>query len=373
MKRLDNYVKMIGGVSSSITVATKASRTAAVASAGFAAGAAAAAVASAVDETTDPAVAGAAARAREAAIRAVDIARRVEVAGVNEERISREVIILRAAQRVAQDAEDTALEELQVAARAGAGEAESRQLREALVAARERAAAALTALTVETNADIAARNTTRGLLAEVGAAIQAASAAAAAVDVAANAPAAVAREVAVAIEQANAAATEAGNAVQAVAEVLAAADDALGGAAQGRAAAAMAAAARAAASAMAAAARAAAAAAAPGAGPAAAQPAAPAPPAPIPQAVYYDSGPAEPTSFNVSVYRTKDGKDSFVGSKPAYPSTSVKSILDGLKQSGETVIVSSGEQFVKSLNGKETYSTLGNLHLKYESVKFFVL
>ena len=99
----------------------------------------------------------------------------------------------------------------------------------------------------------------------------------------------------------------------------------------------------------------------------------PAPPAPAPQAVYYDSGPAEPTSFNVSVYRTKDGKDSFVGTRPAYPSTSVKTILDGLKQSGETVIVSSGEQFVKSLNGKETYSTLGNLRLKSESVKFFVL
>ena len=98
-----------------------------------------------------------------------------------------------------------------------------------------------------------------------------------------------------------------------------------------------------------------------------------APPAPAPQAVYYDSGPAEPTSFNVSVYRTKDGKDSFVGTRPAYPSTSVKTILDGLKQSGETVIVSSGEQFVKSLNGKETYSTLGNLRLKSESVKFFVL
>jgi hypothetical protein len=95
--------------------------------------------------------------------------------------------------------------------------------------------------------------------------------------------------------------------------------------------------------------------------------------APTPQAVYYDSGPAEPTSFNVSVYRTKDGKDSFVGTRPAYPSTSVKTILDGLKQSGETVIVSSGEQFVKSLNGKETYSTLGNLRLKSESVKFFVL
>ena len=78
----------------------------------------------------------------------------------------------------------------------------------------------------------------------------------------------------------------------------------------------------------------------------------PAPPAaaPAPQAVYYDSGPAEPTSFNVSVYRTKDGKDSFVGTRPAYPSTSVKTILDGLKQSGETVIVSSGEQFVKSLH-----------------------
>jgi hypothetical protein len=108
---------------------------------------------------------------------------------------------------------------------------------------------------------------------------------------------------------------------------------------------------------------------------AAAGPAAPgaAPAAPTPQAVYYDSGPAEPTSFNVSVYRTKDGKDSFVGSKPAYPSTSVKSILTDLKQSGETVIVSSGEQFVKSLNGKETYSTLGNLRLKSESVKFFVL
>jgi hypothetical protein len=111
---------------------------------------------------------------------------------------------------------------------------------------------------------------------------------------------------------------------------------------------------------------------------AAAAAAAPAPPAaaaaaPTPQAVYYDSGPAEPTSFNVSVYRTKDGKDSFVGTRPAYPSTSVKTILDGLKQSGETVIVSSGEQFVKSLNGKETYSTLGNLRLKSESVKFFVL
>ena len=88
---------------------------------------------------------------------------------------------------------------------------------------------------------------------------------------------------------------------------------------------------------------------------------------------YYDSGPDEPTSFNVSVYRTKDGKDSFVGTRPAYPSTSVKTILDSLKQSGDPVIVSSGEQFVKSLNGKETYVTLGNLHLKYDSVKFFVL
>ena len=111
----------------------------------------------------------------------------------------------------------------------------------------------------------------------------------------------------------------------------------------------------------------------PGVAGAAAARAPPAPPAPATQAVYYDSGPAEPTSFNVSVYRTKDGKDSFVGTRPAYPSTSVKTILDGLKQSGETVIVSSGEQFVKSLNGKETYSTLGNLRLKSESVKFFVL
>ena len=88
---------------------------------------------------------------------------------------------------------------------------------------------------------------------------------------------------------------------------------------------------------------------------------------------YYDSGPAEPTYFKVTVYKTINGKDVFVKSGPAYPQDTVKKILDAFKVSGNICIVSSGKQFVKSLNGKDLYTTLGMLHLKYESVELYVL
>ena len=88
---------------------------------------------------------------------------------------------------------------------------------------------------------------------------------------------------------------------------------------------------------------------------------------------FYDSGPVEPTYFKVSVYKTINGKDTYVNSGPAYPQDTIKKILDAFKVSGNICIVSSGKQFVKSLNGKDLYTTLGQLHLKYESVELFVL
>jgi len=89
---------------------------------------------------------------------------------------------------------------------------------------------------------------------------------------------------------------------------------------------------------------------------------------------FYDSGPAEPTYFRVTVYKTMNGKDVYVNSGPAYPQDTVKKILDAFKVSGKICVVSSGKQFVKSLNGeKDLYTTLGQLHLKYESVELYVL
>ena len=89
---------------------------------------------------------------------------------------------------------------------------------------------------------------------------------------------------------------------------------------------------------------------------------------------FYDSGPADPTYFRVTIYKTTNGKDTYVNSGSAYPSDTIKKILDSSKVSGKICIVSSGKQFVKSLNGeKDLYTTLGQLHLKYESVELFVL
>ena len=107
----------------------------------------------------------------------------------------------------------------------------------------------------------------------------------------------------------------------------------------------------------------------------------PAPAAPVPSGSpvvaapsFYDSGPSEPTYFRVTVYKTINGKDTYVNSRPAYPSDTVKKILDAFKVSGKICVVSSGKQFVKSLNGeKDLYTTLGQLHLKYESVELYVL
>jgi hypothetical protein len=101
---------------------------------------------------------------------------------------------------------------------------------------------------------------------------------------------------------------------------------------------------------------------------------------------FYDSGPADPTYFKVTVFKTVGGKDVYVNSGPAYPSDTVKKILDAFKVSGNICIVSSGKQFVKSLHNRvnenksfkggsenDFYTTLGQLRLKYESVELYVL
>jgi len=88
---------------------------------------------------------------------------------------------------------------------------------------------------------------------------------------------------------------------------------------------------------------------------------------------YYDSGDQQYHSYKVTVYITKGNNDSYVGGGSMGRSETVKSILDSLKVKCRTCIVSSGKQYVKSLEGKDLYTSLAQLNLKFDNIELFLI
>jgi len=88
---------------------------------------------------------------------------------------------------------------------------------------------------------------------------------------------------------------------------------------------------------------------------------------------YYDPGDQQYHSYNVSVYVTKGNRDSFVGGGNISKTETVKSIIDSYNIKCKTCIVSSGKQYVKSLDGINLYTTLHELKLKYDKVELFII
>ena len=88
---------------------------------------------------------------------------------------------------------------------------------------------------------------------------------------------------------------------------------------------------------------------------------------------YYDSGDQQYHTFKVTVYATKQNRDLYVGGGSVNRSETVKSVLDSFKQKCNTCIVSSGKQYVKSLEGKDLYTTFAHLNLKYDNAEIYII
>ena len=88
---------------------------------------------------------------------------------------------------------------------------------------------------------------------------------------------------------------------------------------------------------------------------------------------YYDSGDQQYHTFKVTVYATKQNRDTYVGGGSVGRTETVKSVLDSFKQKCNTCIVSSGKQYVKSLEGKDLYTTFAHLNLKYDNAEIYII
>jgi hypothetical protein len=88
---------------------------------------------------------------------------------------------------------------------------------------------------------------------------------------------------------------------------------------------------------------------------------------------YYDSGDQQYHTFKVTVYATKQNRDLYVGGGSVSRAETVKSVLDSFKQKCNTCIVSSGKQYVKSLEGKDLYTTFAHLNLKYDNAEIYII
>jgi len=119
----------------------------------------------------------------------------------------------------------------------------------------------------------------------------------------------------------------------------------------------------------------------------------PAPPAPVPpvppakpfvinkqqgpridyEGQYYDAGDQQYHSFKVTVYITKPKGDIYVGGGSVSRGETVKAVLDSFKQKCNTCIISSGKQYVKSLEGKDLYTSFAHLNLKYDTAEIFIV
>jgi hypothetical protein len=95
--------------------------------------------------------------------------------------------------------------------------------------------------------------------------------------------------------------------------------------------------------------------------------------APKIQVEYYDSYEQQYRTFNVSVYITRNNKDTFIGGSSVSKNETIKSILSSFKQNCKTCVVTSGKQYVKSLEGKDLHTELANLVLRYENIDLFIV
>jgi hypothetical protein len=88
---------------------------------------------------------------------------------------------------------------------------------------------------------------------------------------------------------------------------------------------------------------------------------------------YYDASDQQFHNFRVTVYVTKNNKDTFIGGGNASRNDRVKDVLTLFKQKCNTCIVTSGKQYVKSLEGTDLYTQFSNLVLKYDHVDLYVI
>ena len=90
---------------------------------------------------------------------------------------------------------------------------------------------------------------------------------------------------------------------------------------------------------------------------------------------YEDNGEPELMMFKVYVYRTGRNGDDLLASSTANRSQSIKSVLDAVKGANpsQRCIVSSGKQFVTSLDPKEYYTTFANLRLRYPQAELTLI
>ena len=91
------------------------------------------------------------------------------------------------------------------------------------------------------------------------------------------------------------------------------------------------------------------------------------------QSEYYDASDQQYHNFRVTVYVTKNNKDIFIGGGNASRNDRVKDVLTLFKQKCNTCIVSSGRQYVKSLEGADLYTQFSNLVLKYDNVDLYII
>jgi hypothetical protein len=90
---------------------------------------------------------------------------------------------------------------------------------------------------------------------------------------------------------------------------------------------------------------------------------------------YEDNGEPELMMFKVYVYRTGRNGDDLLAHSTANRSQTIKSVLDGVKGANpsQRCIVSSGKQFVTSLDPRDYYTTFANLRLRYDQAELTLI
>jgi hypothetical protein len=91
-----------------------------------------------------------------------------------------------------------------------------------------------------------------------------------------------------------------------------------------------------------------------------------------------DNGEPELMLFKVYVYRmgrNERNGDDLLAHATASRSQTIKSVLDGVKGANpnQRCIVSSGKQFVTSLDPKDYYTTFANLRLRYPQAELTLI
>jgi hypothetical protein len=90
---------------------------------------------------------------------------------------------------------------------------------------------------------------------------------------------------------------------------------------------------------------------------------------------YEDNDEPDLMMFRVYVYRTGRNGDDLLASSTANRSQTIKSVLDAVKGANpsQRCIVSSGKQFVTSLDPKDYYTTFANLRLRYPQAELTLI